>query len=207
MIGQDATFDVFISYRVKSDSEHALLVYEMLTAAGLKVWLDAKCLEKGVSWEAGFCNGLVSSRIFLPLMSKGGQADFASLTENQAWCDNVLLEYNLALELSKRGLIEYIFPVLIGDYSVVPREECYADYFRSNGRPDLSKSGGVCVTAVIDKMTEHLDRLSLGSMLLPRLTVKEVMDRILICQGHFIKGEKGQAFAALVEAVKDIGTR
>ena len=46
MIGQAAEFDVFISYRVASDSAHAELVYNLLTEAGLKVWWDKKCLVR-----------------------------------------------------------------------------------------------------------------------------------------------------------------
>jgi serine/threonine protein kinase len=38
MIGEEPEFDVFISYRVASDAHHAALLYERLTAVGLKVW-------------------------------------------------------------------------------------------------------------------------------------------------------------------------
>ncbi len=61
---------------------------------------------KGVSWEEGFCDGLVKSRIFLPLLSKGVLSNFEKLRAD-SYCDNVLLEYNLALELRERGLIWY----------------------------------------------------------------------------------------------------
>ena len=44
MIGEAADFDVFISYRVESDSDHAAFIYKMLTAAGVKVWWDRECL-------------------------------------------------------------------------------------------------------------------------------------------------------------------
>jgi serine/threonine protein kinase len=40
MVGQAAEFDVFISYRVASDVQHAEIVYNTLTEKGLKVWWD-----------------------------------------------------------------------------------------------------------------------------------------------------------------------
>ena len=36
--------------RVASDSIHVELMYDLLTAAGLKVWWDRKCLLPGVPW-------------------------------------------------------------------------------------------------------------------------------------------------------------
>lgn len=53
LVGDVAEFDVFISYRVKSDASFALLLYHALIYEGLKVWLDSKSLEPGVSWEDG----------------------------------------------------------------------------------------------------------------------------------------------------------
>ena len=44
-------FDVFISYRVSSDANHAEILYNLLTSIGLTVWWDKKCLEPGVPWE------------------------------------------------------------------------------------------------------------------------------------------------------------
>jgi hypothetical protein len=70
MIGDTAEFDVFLSYRVNSDLETAALLYETLTRKGLKVWWDKTCLLPGVPWEVGFTDGLLKSRIFLPIFSR-----------------------------------------------------------------------------------------------------------------------------------------
>jgi len=43
-------YDVFISYRVGSDTHHAQQVYDLLTKCGVKVWWDRKCLKDGVNW-------------------------------------------------------------------------------------------------------------------------------------------------------------
>lgn len=50
LLGQSAAYDVFISYRVASDSANASLLYDLLTAQGLKVWWDQKCLLAGEDW-------------------------------------------------------------------------------------------------------------------------------------------------------------
>ena len=54
MIGEKPEFDVFLSYRVASDSHHVKIFYDLLTEKGLKVWWDSKCLEFGKPWEEGF---------------------------------------------------------------------------------------------------------------------------------------------------------
>lgn len=71
MIGDNAEFDVFLSYRVNSDLQHVAFLYEVLTSKGMKVWWDKKCLLPGVPWEVGFTDGLLKSRIFVPVFSRG----------------------------------------------------------------------------------------------------------------------------------------
>jgi serine/threonine protein kinase len=47
LAGEAAEFDVFLSYRVSSDSVHVEELFKKLTAAGIKVWWDKQCLEPG----------------------------------------------------------------------------------------------------------------------------------------------------------------
>ena len=60
MIGEKPEFDIFLSYRVASDSHHVKMLYEKLTEKGLKVWLDQKCLLFGKPWvnnnKYNYCN-------------------------------------------------------------------------------------------------------------------------------------------------------
>jgi hypothetical protein len=72
------------------------------------------CLKDGEPWEDGFCRGLVSSRTFVPIMSAGALRKTSELKED-SWCDNVLLEYRMALELHELGLVEYVFPLMVGE--------------------------------------------------------------------------------------------
>ena len=61
-------------------------------------------MEPGQSWEDGFCDGLLKSRIFLPILSRGAinhpdksWQNFSQLTADSN-CDNVLLEHLLSLD-------------------------------------------------------------------------------------------------------------
>ena len=93
MVGDKPTYDVFLSYRVASDGadtplKHVEKLYNLLTAQGFKVYWDKFCLEPGVDWEQGFCEGLVSSRAFVPLLSRDAinhhEKDW--LTQNATMC-------------------------------------------------------------------------------------------------------------------------
>ena len=78
--GEEAAFDVFISYRVASDRALAENLFNVLTAAGARVWFDVKCLQPGESWEDGFCSGLAQSSIFIPILSRGAIKNFSQLS-------------------------------------------------------------------------------------------------------------------------------
>jgi hypothetical protein len=210
MVGDDPEFDVFISYRVASDLNHAEILYERLQAEGFKVWWDKKCLAPGVNWEIGFCDGLVKSRVFLPIISRGAinhptntRQSFPSL-EDSSKSDSVLLEYSLALELRERGLTEKIYPVLIGDTEVI---QCdgnnvikYGNYFTGGCHPRLH--GDVIVTSVQNQLEEHLNRLCFGTPLLENLTVSKVLNEITKNKGPLVEGVQNEAFDAVVVDAK-----
>ena len=59
LAGEEAVWDVFISYRVATDVHHASALYHALTAAGLRVFWDKKSLRPGEDWEDGFVKALI----------------------------------------------------------------------------------------------------------------------------------------------------
>ena len=129
MVGEQAVHDVFISYRVASDMHNAVKLYELLTAAGFKVWLDKESLAPGESWMQGFCDGLLRSMIFMPIFSrKAFSQTFPKLTASSA-CDNLLLEYRLALEFKERRLIEKIYPIMFGDMTSDESAYLHCEYW------------------------------------------------------------------------------
>jgi hypothetical protein len=81
---------------------------------------DKKRLEPGTSWEDGFVNGLFQSCIFICVMSRdainSSSSDNRNFTKLQKGspCDNVLLEWRMALDLQKLGLLARIYPVGFG---------------------------------------------------------------------------------------------
>jgi serine/threonine protein kinase len=175
-----ADFDVFLSYRVDSDILMAQDLYHVLTAKGLRVWWDRKSLADGIDWEKGFCVGLLSSRIFVPLLSEQGiQERFSRLTEDSR-CDNVYLENRLALELKDRGLTEKIFPIFVGAKHTVQNQDFYDKFYPG---PVSNK----CVHSVESKVLSHLIESGEGLPLRPKsTTVKSVMDEICKCNGGFV---------------------
>ena len=200
LVGEQACWDAFLSYRVDTDLDIAQRIYDNLTASGRKVWWDKERLIPGDNWETCFCSGLVDSAAFICIISRGGiknpgnrLMNFENL-ESDSRCDNVLLEWRLALELKERGMIEGIFPVMVGD---VDSNGHYSNYFKSGCNPNPPK---VVVNAVELKLREHLDREGLGSPYKDEETAASILQQVLSNQGNFIEGE-------LCAAVEDVCTK
>lgn len=97
-------YDLFLSYRVSSDAALVTTLYDKIKAQQpeLKVFLDKKELEAGVSWENGFSEAIMSSRMVAIVMSRRTFAcDHGSTCkaclhniarlESEEYCDNVIL--------------------------------------------------------------------------------------------------------------------
>lgn len=167
--GEPPLHDVFISYRVKSDAALAARLYKCLTDKGLKVWFDQQSLEDGLPWEESFCKGLLSSKVFVPLLSPDGLERFATL-EAESKCDNVLLEHRLALEGRELGLVERIFPLCIQEW------------------PNTASFSDASVLEVEDKLRVHLETSGHGTPLLDScMCVKEIAGELMAAQGHLMK--------------------
>jgi hypothetical protein len=164
-----------------------------------------------VSWEEGFCDGLLKSRIFVPLLSKKAinnpankRCDFTALTPDSP-CDNVLLEHNIALELAARGLVERIYPVMIWEPVEGTSDAdnpIYSNYFASGAHPNLA--GDVIVTTVVQQLEHHLDRSCLGTPLLQDMTVKNTLAALLVNQGCFFEKSPDDVLKKIVGDVKDM---
>lgn len=160
---------------------------------------DKKCLEPGVSWEDGFCDGLVQSRIFLPLLSRAAirhpdeRRQNFEMHEADSPCDNLLLEMRLSLELFARGLIDRVYPVMIGDKrdGGGGGEAVYGNYFGNGCHPVLKSK--VVVASVEKQLEEHLGRLSLGTPLLCDMPVSAILQEICKNQGKLFEGNVSNA--------------
>jgi hypothetical protein len=155
-------------------------------------------------WEDGFCDGLSNCRIFIPLLSREAinhprkpWQNFTALTA-ESNCDNVLLEYLLALGLRARGLIEKIYPVMIGDFD--EHQRLYENYEIECCHPQFSsESESVEVKAVKEKCASHLSRMALGSPLLANMTVSRIVSQIMDHQGKLIQGSENTAFESILD--------
>ena len=180
MNGERAIYDVFLSYRVASDIRYAEKLYHALTIAGFKVFWDKMSLLPGEPWEEGFCRGLANSAVFVPLLSRDGinhptvaKRNFSNITSTSD-CDNVFLEYRLALELQERNLIEKIFPLYLPDSGT------NAKYNFSSSHPTCSDVFNVNVEV---KLRKNLDRIGMGLPFRDNATISDVMVDIIKYQG------------------------
>ena len=217
MIGEVAKYDVFLSYRVQSDSHHASTLYRLLTDRfGLKVFLDKECLEPGKNWKEGFCAGLVSSRVFICLLSKEALNSPTNPKQNLSYlstdspCDNVFLEHRFALELKQLGLIETVFPILIGDVisdravtsvDLADVAFLYGNYFHDKCVPNFPD---ISVHSVELDLSRHMESQGLGSPVSPDRTVASVYKDILEIQGFLLEGDGQEKFVEAAGVVNDL---
>jgi len=107
--------DIFINYRVSTESPLARELFKDLSGRTrsdgkpISVFLDQFCLNESESWELGFLNGLKNAALIVLLISEPG---IEGITNADKWQDNVLLEYEYALEKheDKKALV---LPVLV----------------------------------------------------------------------------------------------
>ena len=172
--GREEKLRVFLSYRVASDANLVERLYGKLRADGVEVWWDKKCLQTGQPYQQGFADGLCNCDV--PVLSKAALAPFENLSVGNS-CNNVLLEYRMALELRQRGDTRAIIPILVGEI------KCHDDLgekyciFFDGGIPTCCD---IAVKAVQAKLIEHLHRLGKGPTRLPNtsLTVKGTLSQI-----------------------------
>ena len=190
---------VFLSYRVASDKEHVERLYELLVERGIDVWWDKKCLQDAEQWEAGFAMGLFSSQIFVPVMSTGGLANFATL-DSASPRDNVLLEYVLALEQIERRQMLGIFPVFVGPLDATTG--MHANFFAAGGLPNCTSLAPV--NQVDDAAREHLSNKHgplKGGLLVRDRSARSVLKQVISYQGGFVQGDHEAALVAIADRI------
>ena len=212
LYGDKALYDVFISYRVATDKNIAELLYSILQENGISCFLDSQCLEPGCPWEEGFCKGLVHSNIFVPILSrnainnsKNDKQNFSKL-QSDSPCDNVLLEYRLALELHERDYIKFIYPLFIGDYD---DNDGYSNYWSTGCHPSITSTQKVI--EIEKKFREHLNNHCFGTPLLDdghHSSTKCILDSVVKHQGYVFQGRHGTAvFNKISEDIKKMKSK
>jgi hypothetical protein len=105
-------FDVFLSYRVKSDKAVANEVYNLLIQNDVRVWWDQRCILAGSQWENEFCAGIANSYHCICIISSGGIESMKDLDVGSK-CDSLLLEWTLARELVDKGKLRSVIPIIL----------------------------------------------------------------------------------------------
>ncbi|KAJ1551785.1 hypothetical protein HK096_009368 [Nowakowskiella sp. JEL0078] len=102
MAVKDYKYDIFISYRVKSEAQLAneLFLYLQLGKHKGRVFLDQHLLQDGEDWRKGFLDGLKQSKIVVMLVSA---AAIEGMKRSNIWLDNLLLEWETGLLASTHG--------------------------------------------------------------------------------------------------------
>jgi len=153
------------------------------------VWWDKCCLEDGQPWEDGFANGLCSSDIFVPIISQKALAPCADLMRTSG-CDNVILEYQLAMEIRHRKRLRAIYPIFVGEKAPADIAcDFYTDFFvgKNGGLPSCNDE---VVEAIDKKLREHVFRHFQGGPWLPSSsrTVATTLTEICQYQGFRFMG-------------------
>lgn len=153
----------------------------------------------------GFCTGLLGSATFVCLLSQDAignpsidRQNFSALNENSN-CDNVLLEWRLALELKERSMIGGIFPLFVGKKQEDKSYQRHFPDFSSNrfpgGLPDIS------VRSVDKKVAEHLNNQGLGFPYDMASPVQLIVNKILENQGFFVEGNLPESMSAAADQI------
>ena len=121
----------------------------------------------------------------------------ATLATDSA-CDNMYLEFVLALELRERSSLDKIFPLMLGD-----KDDATGKYgrftFRGANPCYPTKWPEVAVESVDAKLRERLDDMELGMPLVDAMTVTDVLAGVMKYQGAYIEGDLEDALKVIIE--------
>jgi hypothetical protein len=209
-------WDIFLSYRVSTDQDlvkelYWLLCHRTVSDAGkerkLRVFWDRECLKTGERWEEGFADAICSCHLVVLVMSRkafvmDGTHNVTTLAEDSR-CDNVLLEYNLALELTKLNNTA-IMPLFVGDKN---DSDQYTHFFQTGCMPRLQDHVVVC--QISEKVEDYLEHnAGVAREQLPkRQSVKDVLDRVTQFQGHFLQGNAYEAVKGAAQSICECTVR
>jgi hypothetical protein len=124
----------------------------------------------GEGWESGFSKAIMNSRMVVFIISRGTfncihgsectkcpENVFRSLAAKDS-CDNVILEYDLALELFELGRVQKLVPVLVGaQKEIEDLGKIYLDFFAKN-------NPGIDWSTVPDKVIPQIQSSALDKL-------------------------------------------
>jgi ankyrin repeat protein len=122
----------FVNYRVNADAQLAETLAMGLASASahpeytspLTAFFDKHCLVVGDGWEQGFLNCIRTADVIVLLVS---EAALSGIRNAHLRPDNVLLEYECALDLSSSKSAT-VFPVLLGSFVSFEGQQLYKKF-------------------------------------------------------------------------------
>ena len=152
-----------------------MLLYDSMMASGLKVWLGCKCqtTDRESRVEAEICRAIIDSSCIMCIVSRAAVNDESHVSRNlerlniDSPFDPLLFEWRLALEFKHRGLVNAVYPVMVGD---VEDDGFYSNYIRDNCGPVCAAD--ITVNSVEATFVESLEREGMSPPLRVCLTVK-----------------------------------
>ena len=181
----------------------------------MRVYLDKVRLLDGQRFDVGFIQGLASSAVFGPLMSGSCMKSFVDLAHTDRE-DFVLMEWIVALELHKQGVIKAIFPIVMGEQS--PEDGSYSQTFFEklrDGQVHWPAAGDnpagnaelpdVVSAKTVAKAREFLQMLSPPVELSEELTVRRAVERMLQFQAILLHFENTEVAAKVQRAREQSG--
>jgi hypothetical protein len=137
----DRQYHVFISTGSIKHAEFAKQLCKELTQNQIAVYLDLSSLEIQTMVGAGLMAGLGNTVVFVPLVSEASVTKLGLYSIDQPGepehTDTTVLEWTVAIELHRKGVIKSILPILMGK----PKT--------GGGRSNIFHDGSICATAEI----------------------------------------------------------
>jgi len=196
MVDEDAQFDVYLSYRARSDYLNAQRLYNMLTSRGVRVWWDGKSLPADKEWKDEFALGLLHSNVVVCVLSRDALAPLNSL-QHDSEADSLLLECRLALESIELGLCKRMLTVGVG------APDSAGGFSGWNWQWPIDTSVAV-VNEIETQLQETLKLACLQppvrSQEGPRHTLAKVFDG----EASFIGGDSANTFEASVSKIAEL---
>ncbi|KAI8800293.1 hypothetical protein BJ742DRAFT_842122 [Cladochytrium replicatum] len=182
---QGRSYHFFVSYRVRTDATFAERLTDKLQINRvkgedreilIKCFLDQQSLRQGEDYMTQFLAALRDSCLFLPIVSEPNVAALYNMEEGGT--DNVLMEWELALELASTSSID-IIPILLGSTPIV------------DNAPTYRRFSAFSLDRIPDVYSAHGGR---------KMTVRETVGRMLRLQGLFINpADLSEKLSALIE--------
>lgn len=143
---------MFINYRrIASDENTVAELSDKLMTRTLPntnpprrpiVFIDQQCLPYGFDWKDGFLKGIQHSKVIVLLISREALVGIRSADSR---ADNVLLEYEYALKMTREGRRVTIYPLLLENLDQSPFNDFNVDVYpaKRHASPDSIATGTI----------------------------------------------------------------